>query len=105
MPLCSVSYITRTSKKSPIPFKSVLAPTSKLQRWYGTMELVSVLMTTNRVLKGLLIAALLVSGVAHGGDSAIRVSHEAGQPVARFTIGDSRCVLKDDQVRCTPVSK
>lgn len=62
-------------------------------------------MTTNRVLKGLLIAALLVSAVAQAGDNAIRVSDEAGQRVARFTVGDSRCVLKDDQVRCTPVSK
>jgi hypothetical protein len=69
------------------------------------MGLVFLGMSMNRVLKGLLIATLLVSGVAHGGDNAIRVSDEAGQRVARFTIGDSRCVLKDDQVRCTPVSK
>ena len=62
-------------------------------------------MTTSQVLKRLLIAALLLSGVAHGGDNAIRVSDESGQRVARFTMGDSRCVLKDDQVRCTPVSK
>ena len=62
-------------------------------------------MTSNQVLKGLLIAALLLSGVAQGGDNAIRVSDESGQRVARFTMGDSRCVLKDDQVRCTPVSK
>ncbi len=69
------------------------------------MPLLPPLMTTNRVLKGLLIAALLVSGLAQAGDNAIRVSDEAGQRVARFTVGDSRCVLKDDQVRCTPVSK
>ncbi len=69
------------------------------------MALLPPLMTTNRVLKGLLIAALLVSAVAQAGDNAIRVSDEAGQRVARFTVGDSRCVLKDDQVRCTPASK
>jgi hypothetical protein len=62
-------------------------------------------MDTNHILKGVLVAALLASGVAHGGDNAIRVSDEAGQRIARFTVGDSRCVLKDDQIRCTPVSK
>jgi hypothetical protein len=62
-------------------------------------------MTTNRVFKGLLIAALMLSGVAHGADNAIRVSDEAGQRVTRFTVGDSHCVLKDDQVRCAPVGK
>jgi hypothetical protein len=29
------------------------------------------------------------------------VVNELGKPVAQFKIGDSRCVLKDDQVRCT----
>jgi len=82
------------SKKLAIPFKSTPAPSSKLR-----------VMNTNHILKRLLIAALLVSGVAQASDNAIRVSDEAGQRVARFTVGDSRCVLKDDQVRCTPVSK
>ena len=62
-------------------------------------------MNTNHILKRLLIATLLLSGVAQASDNAIRVSDEAGRRVARFTVGDSRCVLKDDQVRCTPVSK
>jgi len=26
-------------------------------------------------------------------------------PVARFSLGDSHCVLKDDRVLCTPTSK
>jgi hypothetical protein len=62
-------------------------------------------MTTNQMLKSLLIAALLASGATWGGDNAIRVSDEQGKPVAQFKVGDSHCVLKDDQVRCTPVSK
>jgi hypothetical protein len=62
-------------------------------------------MTTNQLSKGLLIAALLASGAALAGDNAIRVSDEQGTPVAQFKVGDSRCVLKDDQVRCTPISK
>jgi len=61
-------------------------------------------MKANRLVNSLLIAALLMSGLAFG-DNVVRVSDEAGQPVARFTIGDSHCTLKDDQVRCTPVSK
>jgi hypothetical protein len=62
-------------------------------------------MTTNQLSKGLLIAALLASGAALAGDNAIRVSDEQGTPVAQFKVGDSRCVLKDDQVHCTPISK
>jgi hypothetical protein len=62
-------------------------------------------MTTNQIRKGLLIAALLASGAALAGDNAIRVSDEQGKPVAQFKVGDSHCVLKDDQVRCAPISK
>ncbi len=28
-----------------------------------------------------------------------------GKQVASFTVADSRCVLKDDQIRCTRVNK
>ena len=63
-------------------------------------------MKINRLFKALLIAATLVAGSASwAGDGAIRVSNEAGTPVAGFNLGDSRCVLKDDRVHCTPVSK
>ena len=92
------------SKKSPIASKSAPAHPSKLQPLNGIC-IGAPAMTSDRVLKGLLIAALLLSGVAHSGDNTIRTSDESGQRVARFTMGDSRCVLKDDQVRCTPVSK
>ena len=62
-------------------------------------------MTFRFMLNGIVLAALLTSGVVLGGDNAIRVSNEQGSPVAQFKVGDSRCVLKDDQVRCVPISK
>jgi hypothetical protein len=30
---------------------------------------------------------------------------EQGKQVAQFKVGDSRCVLKDDQIRCVPLGK
>ena len=62
-------------------------------------------MTTANLLKSLLIAALLTAATAKAGESAIRVALEDGKTVAQFKVGDSRCVLVDDQVRCTPVTK
>jgi hypothetical protein len=63
------------------------------------------IVTFHQVLTGLLVVALLTSGIVRAGEDAIRVSNEQGNPVARFKVGDSRCVLKDDQVRCAPISK
>jgi serine/threonine protein phosphatase PrpC len=57
------------------------------------------------VLSGVLVVALLIAGMARADDGAIRVTSEQGSSVARFKVGDSRCVLKDDQVRCAPISK
>ena len=62
-------------------------------------------MTFHQILSSLLFVALLTSGIVRADDEAIRVSNEQGSPVARFKVGDSRCVLKDDQVRCAPISK
>ena len=62
-------------------------------------------MTTTRILQSLLIAALLSSGAAHAAESNIVIALESGKQVARFQLADSRCVLKDDQIRCTPVNK
>ena len=59
---------------------------------------------TARISKSLLIAALLMSATAYA-DNAIQVVTEYGRPVAQFRIGDSHCVLKDDQIRCTPVNR
>jgi hypothetical protein len=62
-------------------------------------------MSITTVLKTLLIAALLAYGAAQAADPAIQVVRDQGAPVAKFKVGDARCVLKDDQIRCTPVSK
>jgi hypothetical protein len=62
-------------------------------------------MTTTKILKSLLIAALLASATAYADQSPIQIAMEDGKSVAQFKVGDSSCVLKDDQIRCTPVSK
>jgi len=61
--------------------------------------------TMTRILKSLLIAALLSSALAHAGDSSIVIALEDGKQVATLKVGDFSCVLKDDEIRCTPVSK
>ena len=62
-------------------------------------------MTTANLLKSLLIAALLASGAARADESNVQVALEDGKTVVQFKVGDSRCVLIDDQVRCTPIKK
>jgi serine/threonine protein phosphatase PrpC len=65
-------------------------------------------MNTSMILKSLLIVALLMSGAARAADTAnntVSVVAAPGTTVARFQVGDSQCVLKDDQIQCTPVSK
>jgi hypothetical protein len=48
-----------------------------------------------------LLAAALTAGLpAHAGD-LVTVASEQGERVARFSIGDSSCVLKDDRIECT----
>lgn len=54
--------------------------------------------------KALVIAALLAAGLARA-EGAIQVANEYGRTVAQFQIGDSHCVLKDDQIRCTPAKR
>ena len=62
-------------------------------------------MTTTKLLKSLLIAALLASAAAHAAEQQpIVIALEAGKQIASFNIGDSRCVLKNDQIRCVPVN-
>ena len=62
-------------------------------------------MTTAKLIKSLLIAALLASVTAHAADQTIVIALEEGKQVASFKVGDSSCVLKDDQIRCAPVNK
>ena len=61
-------------------------------------------MNATKLLKRLLIAALLSSAVAHAADDqTIVIAMEEGKQIASFSVGDSRCVLKNDQIRCVPV--
>jgi hypothetical protein len=59
-------------------------------------------MTTAKILKHLLVAALLASAAANASDqSPIQVAMEDGKTIAQFKIGDSNCRLIDAQIRCT----
>jgi hypothetical protein len=62
-------------------------------------------MNTTNLLRSALIAILLIYGSAHAVDGAIQVVRDHSGPVAQFKIGDSQCVLKNDQIRCTPPGK
>ena len=62
-------------------------------------------MNATRILKSLLIAALLTSAAAHAAHSSIVIALEEGKQVASFKLGDASCVLKDDQIRCAPANK
>ena len=56
-------------------------------------------------LKSLLIAALLVSAAAHAAEQQpIVVALEEGKQIASFNMGNSRCILRNEQVRCVPVN-
>jgi hypothetical protein len=56
---------------------------------------------TTKLLTSLLMAALFASSAAFAADSAIQVSMVEGKQQAQFKVGDARCVLVDDQIRCT----
>jgi serine/threonine protein phosphatase PrpC len=57
-----------------------------------------------KTLTQLLLAIVLVGSAAvYGVEQSIQVAMEGGQSVAQFTIGDSRCVLVDDQIVCMRV--
>jgi len=63
-------------------------------------------MTTAKILKSLLIAALLSSSaVAYADQTPIVIALEDGKQVASFKVGDFDCVLKDAQIRCAPATK
>jgi len=48
---------------------------------------------------------LLASVAAHAAEQTIEIALEEGKQVASFKLGESSCVLKDDQIRCAPVGK
>ena len=57
---------------------------------------------TTKTLKTLLIAALL-SSVSALADQSIEVSVINGKQQAQFKVGDSKCVLVNDVIQCTPL--
>ena len=59
-------------------------------------------MMTAKTLQALLIGALLASSAAFA-DSTIEVNVVAGKQEARFSIGDAKCVLVNEVIRCSPV--
>ena len=57
-------------------------------------------------LRDVVIAALLAgSCAAYAQETPIQVAMEDGKTTAAFTVGDSRCVLVDDEIRCTRAVK
>jgi hypothetical protein len=61
---------------------------------------------TTKTLTKLLIAALLAGSTAAYADQAsIQIAMEDGKQTAQFKVGDSRCVLRDDEIRCIPLGK
>ncbi len=59
-------------------------------------------MTTKTTLQALLIGVLLASASAFA-DQSIEVSVVNGKQQAAFSVGDSKCVLVNDVIKCTPV--
>jgi hypothetical protein len=59
-------------------------------------------MTTTKTLQALLIGALLASSAAFA-DTSIQIDVVAGKQQAKFSIGDAKCVLVDEQIKCMPV--
>jgi hypothetical protein len=57
---------------------------------------------TTKTLQALLIGALLAASSAFA-DSSIQVSSSNGVQQARFSLGDSKCVLVNEVIVCTPV--
>ena len=57
---------------------------------------------TTKTLQALLIGALLASSAAFA-DQSIEVSMVNGKQQASFSVGDSKCVLVNDVIKCTPV--
>jgi serine/threonine protein phosphatase PrpC len=57
---------------------------------------------TTKTLQALLIGALLASSAAFA-DQSIEVSVVNGKQQAAFSVGDSKCVLINDAIQCTPV--
>ncbi len=57
---------------------------------------------TTKILQALLIGTLLTASAAFA-DNSIEVNVVAGKQQAKFSIGDAKCVLVDEQIKCMPV--
>jgi hypothetical protein len=53
----------------------------------------------------LLLSAFAASVGARGAERGLEVVSDGGRPVAQFSIGDSRCELRDDQIQCRRVER
>ena len=56
--------------------------------------------TLNRLLLGVALAG---SAAVYAIEQPIQSTTKGGERVTEFKIGDSRCALVDDQIRCTRV--
>ena len=61
---------------------------------------------TTKTLTSLLIGALLaVATLAYADEGRIQVAMEDGKTRAQFSVGDSQCVLVNDQILCSRTAK
>ncbi len=59
-----------------------------------------------KTLTSLLIGALLAAvASAYADESRIQVAMEDGKTIAQFKVGDSNCLLVEDQIRCSRIAK
>jgi len=56
---------------------------------------------TTKILQSLLISVLLCASTAFAGNG-IEISSVDGNQQAKFSLGDSKCVLVDEIIRCSP---
>ena len=56
---------------------------------------------TTKNLQALLLGALLAASSAFA-DSSIEVTSSNGRQEAKFSLGDSKCVLVGDVIKCMP---
>jgi len=62
-------------------------------------------MMAAKFLQSLLITALLASVNCHAAEQEpIVIALEEGKMIAYFNLGKSRCVLKNDQIRCMTIN-
>jgi hypothetical protein len=58
---------------------------------------------TTKTMQALVSGALLFVATAAFADGGIELSTVGGQQEAKFSVGDSKCVLVNELIRCAPV--